>query len=184
MQRLQDAVVQLTWRRLYIDNTCVRVGGSAIWTNSAADNRTDRVEDVESPLPVFFEHETVGDVLFAHARVTVCQVPRNATSSIVGPPCSRTNIYAARMSRGSSGYRSISAARARPQQHTRRPPLLLLSIDGTDRQTDGRTDTRPFYDARRIRYDTIRYDTRCYFNVRSKADIGLSQLNLPHGNDN
>jgi len=28
-----------------------------------------------------------------------------------------------------------------------------------------------------IRYDTIRYDqTRCYFNVRSKADI--SQLNL------
>ena len=27
---------------------------------------------------------------------------------------------------------------------------------------------------------TIRYDTRCYSNVRSKADI--SQLNLPHGN--
>jgi len=27
--------------------------------------------------------------------------------------------------------------------------------------------------------DTIRYDTRCYFNVRSKADI--SQLNLPDG---
>jgi len=26
---------------------------------------------------------------------------------------------------------------------------------------------------------TVRYDTRCYFNVRSKADI--SQLNLPHG---
>jgi len=28
----------------------------------------------------------------------------------------------------------------------------------------------------------VRYDTRCYFNVRSKADI--SQLNLPHGTDN
>ena len=28
----------------------------------------------------------------------------------------------------------------------------------------------------------IRYDTRCYFNVRSKADI--SQLSLPHGTDN
>ena len=27
-----------------------------------------------------------------------------------------------------------------------------------------------------------RYDTRCYFNVCSKADI--SQLNLPHGTDN
>ena len=32
------------------------------------------------------------------------------------------------------------------------------------------------------RYDTIRYDTRCYFNARSKAD--MSQLNLPHGTDN
>jgi len=28
----------------------------------------------------------------------------------------------------------------------------------------------------------IRYDTRCYVNVRSKADI--SQLNLPHETDN
>ena len=26
---------------------------------------------------------------------------------------------------------------------------------------------------------TLQYDTRCYFNVRSKADT--SQLNLPHG---
>jgi len=25
------------------------------------------------------------------------------------------------------------------------------------------------------------HDTRCYFNVRSKAD--MSQVNLPHGND-
>ena len=28
----------------------------------------------------------------------------------------------------------------------------------------------------------VRCDARCYFNVRSKADI--SQLNLPHGTDN
>ena len=28
----------------------------------------------------------------------------------------------------------------------------------------------------------IRYDTRCYFNVQSKADT--SQLNLPHGTNN
>ena len=27
------------------------------------------------------------------------------------------------------------------------------------------------YEYLRVRYDTIRYDTRCYFNVRSKADI-------------
>ena len=31
-------------------------------------------------------------------------------------------------------------------------------------------------------YDAIWYDTRRYFNVRSKAD--MSQLNLPHGTDN
>jgi len=31
-------------------------------------------------------------------------------------------------------------------------------------------------------FSTTRYDTRCYFNVRSKAD--MSQLNLPHGTDN
>jgi len=30
-------------------------------------------------------------------------------------------------------------------------------------------------------FETIRYDTRCYFNLRSKAD--MSHLNLPHGNN-
>ena len=34
----------------------------------------------------------------------------------------------------------------------------------------------------RLDYETIRYDTRCHFNVRSKADV--SQFNLPHGTDN
>ena len=31
-----------------------------------------------------------------------------------------------------------------------------------------------------VRHARARYDTRCYFNVRSKAD--MSQLNLPHEN--
>jgi len=44
----------------------------------------------------------------------------------------RIKIYAARMSHGSSSYRTISAARARPQQQTRRRRCW-------DRQTDGRT---------------------------------------------
>ena len=35
---------------------------------------------------------------------------------------------------------------------------------------------------RPTRRSLLRYDTRCYINVRSKADI--SQLNLPHGTDN
>ena len=34
----------------------------------------------------------------------------------------------------------------------------------------------------RRRHLTMRYDTRCYFNVRSKAD--MNRLNLPHGDDN
>ena len=62
-------------------------------------------------------------------------------NTYAGPPYSRSEIYAARISRDISGYRSISAARARPQQQTRRPPTLL-QIDGTDRRTDGRTRGR------------------------------------------
>ena len=37
-------------------------------------------------------------------------------------------------------------------------------------------------DAMKNTNNMIRYDTRCYFNVRSKAN--MSQLNLPHGTDN
>jgi len=37
----------------------------------------------------------------------------------------------------------------------------------------------PFYWLYLRVYDTIRYDTKRYFNMRSKAD--MSQLNLPHG---
>ena len=36
-------------------------------------------------------------------------------------------------------------------------------------------------DKKGLKTTYIRYDTRCYFNVRSKADI--SQLNLPHTNN-
>ena len=52
---------------------------------------------------------------------------------------------------------------ASPAQRRSRDSIILL------------TNSAP------LTYDTIRYDTRCYFNVRSKADI--SQLNLPHGTD-
>ena len=72
-----------------------------------------------------------------------CQLLKNPhRNKYVGPPYSRTRIYAACMSRSSSSrYCSISPARARPQQQIRRQSLLL-SIDGTDRQTDGRTLSR------------------------------------------
>jgi len=88
--------------------------------------------------------------MYHHWAIGMGQIDRRADSiafsrnKFAGPPYSRTKIYVAHMPRSSSSssYRSISAARARPQQQTRRPPLLL-SIDGTD----GRTDTRPLYDA-------------------------------------
>jgi len=52
----------------------------------------------------------------------------------------------------------------------------------TDRRTERRTDTRPLHRLhsayyassgvkQRLRYDTIRYDTKCYFSVLSKADM-------------
>jgi len=69
----------------------------------------------------------------------------------VGLSYSRAKIYASRTSRGSSSYHSISAASARLQQQTRRPPLLL-SIDRRDKRRDSPTDgrTRPIYDAYRM----------------------------------
>ena len=42
-------------------------------------------------------------------------------------------------------------------------------------------DTADLTTAGNFTFNMIRYDTRCYFNVRSKAD--MSQLNLPHGNN-
>ena len=57
-------------------------------------------------------------------------------------------------------------------RHTHTAALIYSTNDASDRQTDRQTD----------RMNTRRYDTRCYFNVRSKADT--SQLNLPHGTDN
>jgi len=62
----------------------------------------------------------------------------------VDPPPSALNmtppafaVECLRLQHGTRNYRSISAADAGAQQQTRRPPMLL-SIDGTDRRTDGR----------------------------------------------
>jgi len=46
---------------------------------------------------------------------------------------------------------------------------FAFDVPGNLRQRRAKT-------VREIRYDTIRYDTRCYFDVRSKAD--RSQFNL------
>jgi len=71
------------------------------------------------------------------------------------------------------------------------PALSSFLTDPANSTVDQLMQLRPkcLFDAQNrvllscnTRHDTIRYDTRCYFNVRSKADI--SQLNLPHGTDN
>ena len=54
------------------------------------------------------------------------------------------------------------------------------SVDLQDSR--GRTPLILAVDCSEDVYDTIRYDTRCCFNVRSKAD--MNGLNLPHGDDN
>jgi len=55
--------------------------------------------------------------------------------------------------------------------------------DGKQRLRGGVSDRRHLHPLRSTNpRNTIRYDTRCYFNVRSKAN--MSQLNLPHGTDN
>jgi len=59
----------------------------------------------------------------------------------VGSPNSRTRIYSTRMLRGSSRYRSISAAGLRPSSAAN-PPVAAVAVDVRDRQTDGRTDGR------------------------------------------
>ena len=54
----------------------------------------------------------------------------------IGPPCSRAKIYAARVSRGGSSYRSISAAGQRPHSAAN-PPAVAAAVDRWDRRTDG-----------------------------------------------
>jgi len=46
----------------------------------------------------------------------------------------------------------------------------------------GHSPPLPLYQKLKPCSHSVRYDTRCYFNVRSEADI--SQLNLPHGTKN
>ena len=63
--------------------------------------------------------------------------------------------------------------------HEDRPNILSASSRHVAKQRCGLGSIIPVLPCR---VHCIRYDTRCYFNVRSKADI--SQLNLPHGTDN
>jgi len=94
----------------------------------------------------------------------------------VGPPYRRAEIYAARVLRGGSSHRSIFGARARAQQQTRRPPLLL-SIDGTDGQTNGWTDGHSTVTRRLPRTITHKH-ALAELSLHNSYTIGLFQLRL------
>jgi len=86
----------------------------------------------------------------------------DVTKMIVG----RLNVYA---SAGAPQMQTIS----RNYQHR----LLDVVVAHPALQSTGE-----FHNLTNTSSLTIRYDTRCYFNVRSKAS--MSQLNIPHGTDN
>ena len=68
------------------------------------------------------------------------------------------------------------------------PPRRVIQVGSEgfqDVRSPCRGTARRSVVVQRVRTTTrrrVRYDTRCYFNVRSKAD--MSQLNLTHGNNN
>ena len=68
----------------------------------------------------------------------------NFKNKYAAPPCSRTKIYATRMSRGSSSYRAIFAAGLRPTSAAN-PPHAVAVVDRWDGWTDrhGLTLCRP-----------------------------------------
>jgi len=93
----------------------------------------------------FLNRLTIGSAVFAKfTRVSVTQTygPRSVRINIdsnkyAGPPYSRAKIYAAHMSRGSSGYRSISAAAGPRPTSAANPPAAADAVDRWDKQTDG-----------------------------------------------
>ena len=71
--------------------------------------------------------------------------------------------------------------KGRDPPHQRSPPANVAPILYVQQKTHSRCDNFAVCSAKYSHSPyTIRYDTRCYFNLRSKAD--MSQLNLPHGN--
>ena len=79
--------------------------------------------------------------------------------------------------------RSCEGCRGRRLQSSRQTPSITPSLPSSLFHCRLKTfPTNPNPSHRSLFSASSRYDTRCYFNVRSKADI--SQLNLPHGTDN
>jgi len=82
-----------------------------------------------------------------------------------------------RLDRGGDGWMTSSQLiRRRPNEMDDRG---LLSVgDGEDSISISWRKSQKYI----LPVNKKRYDTRCYFNVRSKAD--MSRLNLPHADDN
>ena len=101
-------------------------------------NNTVRNTSLDSTYEaLMFNHKWFGCCI-CHLFV-ICAFDVHLSNKYVGPPYSRTKIYAALVSCSSSIYQLIPHSCGpvlRIQQQTHCPQLLLL-IDGTDRRTDG-----------------------------------------------
>jgi len=79
--------------------------------------------------------------------------------------------------RYTQSFNGLLSGTDRMRRHKKKPSPTHTH----EKEEEGFAQTTRFIACELIPF-TIWYDTRCYFNVRSKADI--SQLNLPHGTDN
>ena len=87
----------------------------------------------------------------------------------------RTSLEGRGILRGTSNRHPFDNVRVQSS----RPPDATISTQQGRHSRSSDASRRYHYCYNFSLFSATRYDTRCYFNVRSKAD--MSQLNLPHG---
>jgi len=129
---------------------------------------------VAYPPPLEFDARKILQPFFASTYRPITHVKALITVTVAG--CCKKNFSRVRF------YRPNAFTSGRLCHHELRNPCATRPCPPPPLPWSKILATPLGFGAKPLRYDTIRYDTRCYFNVRSKADI--SQLNLPHGTDN
>ena len=112
-------------------------------------------------------------------RLTACS--RWPRARAAAPRCAGTSTP-----RGTTARRSTTAAAAPTATTSATTTTVTPSAAPVDQlqvnDNEYVVELGPIVCSCEVSSVDIRYDTRCYFNVRSKADA--SQLNLPHGTNN